>query len=109
MSGAVLAAAVSGGLSLTVTPSLVQGFGIGTVTTTQQLVGTVTGGTAPLTYLWTTSDPSIFPLSPSASATVFRRANVESGETYSTTATLTVTDASSQSKSAQAAVQFTGL
>lgn len=108
MSGAVLIAATSGGMSLKVTPSLVQGFGIGTVTTNAQLVGTVSGGTAPITYLWTTTDPGTFPLNSSVAATFFRRDGVASGDSYSTTATLTATDAAGQTAQGSGTVNITG-
>ena len=109
MSGAVLIAAMGGGLSVSVSPPVVSGFGIGTVTTNKALVGTVTGGSGAVTLLWTTSDPTIFPVSPNFSSSFFRMNGVDPGETYVATATLTATDSSGQTASADGVAQFTGL
>lgn len=84
----------AGGLRVTVAPSSVTGFGVGTVTTNNAAVASVTGGIAPYSYLWTLEgDGSIYAVTPSNSMTFFRRDDVSSAETYGANATVTVTDA----------------
>lgn len=109
VSGIFLALSVSGGLAVKIAPTSTIGFGTGTVTTTQAMVSTVTGGTAPYTYLWTSSEPTIYPVTPSNSSAFFRRDSVISGESYSATVQLTVTDASGQTATAQGSVNITGV
>lgn len=110
MTGAVMILAGSGGMTVKLTPATVFGAGVGTVTTNQALVSTVTGGVTPLSYSWSLSgDPGIFSLSPTGSFSFFRRHNVESAETYGATATLTVTDASGAVASANGNVEIIGI
>lgn len=109
MSGAVLIATTSGGLSVSLSPLLAVGFGTGTVTTNQAITATISGGTAPLTYLWTSFDPDIFPVTPNQPYSFFRRFGVQPGENYGATVQFTVTDASGQTASAEASVNISGL
>lgn len=110
MSGAVLISATAGGgLTVSLSPLVAIGVGNGTVTTNQSVVSTVAGGAAPYTYLWTSFDPDIFPVTPSQSFSFFRRNDVQPGDSYSATVQLTVTDAAGQVVSAQASVNISGL
>lgn len=109
MSGAVLLMATSGGLTLKLSPTVVIGFGAGTVTTNNAIASTVTGGAAPYSYSWTSFSPDIFPVTPSSSSSFFRRNDVQPGETYGATVQLTVIDAAGQTVSAQGSVNITGL
>lgn len=109
MSGAVLIAATAGGLGVSLSPTLVVGFGLGTVTTNQAIISTVTGGSAPYAYSWTSFDPDIFPVTPNQYFSFFRRFNVQPGDSYSASVQLTVTDASGQTASADGSVSITGL
>lgn len=109
MSGAVLIAATGGGLSVRLSPPLVVGFGTGTVTTNQAITAAIIGGTAPLTYLWTSFDPDIFPVTPNQTFSFFRRNDVQPGEGYGATVRFTVTDSSGQTASAEASVNISGL
>ena len=109
MSGAVLLMATSGGMSVKLAPTSVNGFGLGTVTTTNAIVGTITGGLAPYVSSWTSFDPDIFPVTPSQPTSFFRRFDVEPGGSYSATVRLTVTDAVGQSAFADGTANITGL
>lgn len=109
MSGAVLIAAAAGGLTVSIAPPVVNGFGLGTVTTNSAIVSTVTGGTTPYAYEWTSFDPDIFPVSFNQPSSFFRRLDVQPGDSYSATVQLTVTDASGQTATAEGSVNITGL
>lgn len=109
MSGAVLLMVTSGGLSVRVAPTVVNGFGLGTVTTNAAIVSTVTGGTAPYVYSWVSFDPDIFSVTPNQPSSFFRRNDVQPGDSYGASVQLTVTDASGQTATAQGSVNITGL
>lgn len=110
MSGAVLITATSGGMTLSLSPTSVVGFGSGTVTTTAPMGGSVSGGTAPYTWSWSlTGDPGIFAVLPANPSTLFRRTGVTGGNVYAATATLTVTDSVGQTASASGSVSITGV
>lgn len=74
---------------------------------TNSTTATPAGGVAPYTYAWTiTGQGSPGALSPNAAKTAFV-ATVPCGETYSNTATVTVTDAIGQTATDTVAAQFT--
>lgn len=108
MSGAVLIAATNGGLSITIAPLAVFGFGVGTVTTTQSIVSTVSGGVAPFSYLWTSYEPTIYPVQYNQPFSFFRRDDVQGAESYSATVRVTVVDAAGQTAYAEGSVTITG-
>lgn len=99
----------SGGLRVSLSPTTVIGFGTGTVTTTQSMVGTASGGISPYSWAWITFDPDIFSVQPTQNFSFFRRNDVMSGEIYGTTARLTVTDAIGQTAYAEGSVTITGV
>lgn len=109
MSGAVLMMTLSGGLSVSLFPLVVNGFGLGTVTTNNAIVGTITGGVAPYTSLWVSFSAGIEPVTPNQPYSFFRANGVEPGESYSATVRLTVTDAAGQTAFADGTANFTGL
>lgn len=89
-------------LVASVAPSSVSGAisrpGVATATTNEATV-TVTGGTAPFTYAWVSTDGAMTATAPTLAATRFS-ASVEGGESASDTFTCTVTDARAQTASA---------
>lgn len=98
-----------GGLSVSLSPSLIIGTGNGTVTTNNAFVGAVAGATGIVTPSWSASDPTFYPTNPGSTNSFWRRDNVLPGELYSTTVTLTVTDSTGKSASAQGNVNISGL
>lgn len=83
-------------LSVTIDPPSVSGSGYRAAAitiTTDVATPVVVGGTPPYTYAWTSPDAGWSAASPFGTATPFNKTGVSGGESYSTTFTLTVTDA----------------
>lgn len=105
------ASAIGGGLTVTATPTFVQGAGSSPspqpVTTASASV-TVTNGSAPYGYAWTSSSPgSTDTFAPTSSTTAFVATAVEPGTSQDWVMTCTVTDARGATGTATVQVQVT--
>lgn len=103
----------SASLSVSVFPTTVHGISSGSGTAkTNTCTATATGGTAPYTYLWTlvplSSDAPVDPTvdSPTSAATKFTQTAMDPSGVYTSTWTITVTDANSNTASTTATANF---
>lgn len=97
MSGALcaLVGAAGAGFTASASPSVLTGFGSGSVTTSGGSTVSVSGGVPPYSYDWQNidGDPSIYATNASGSISFFRRDGTNPGDFVSATFICTVTDA----------------